>query len=500
MSAAIETDVLVVGFGAAGANAAIAAHDAGARVLVVEKMARGGGNSALCAGALVVPRSLEAGIAYYRALAGGTVDEEMVHAFAAAMSGIPALLERLGFEYRAQPPITPTYPGLLQDKLRQIHVAPTGEGAFRRLQRLVARRGIEVLCDTAVERLLRTEETRAVVSGALARRHGQTLRLHARRAVVLASGGYGASPALLASYNLPGATGFVFPWGAPGNTGDGIRLACEAGAALWHTAALEWGRLCAAAPSRHHGTAVGVGLGRTHRAGGYLFVNREGRRFMAEDAPLSHCKDHLEILRIDAASGRLKHLPAWLIFDQAYRARGPVAPTAAMFRAKRGGAVGHALVGGVHDWSADNGAEIDDGWVLQAPTLAALAARIGVHGAALEASVGRYNRLCRQRDDADFGRAAASLAPVGAPPYYAVELGLTLVNTQGGPRRDGRARVLDHDGHPVPRLYSAGELGSFFGHLYQIGSNFPEAWAFGEIAGRMAAAEAPLAAPGAGAG
>ena len=62
-----------------------------------------------------------------------------------------------------------------------------------------------------------------------------------------------------------------------------------------------------------------------------------------------------------------------------------------------------------------------------------------------------------------------------------------MVNTQGGPRHNSLAQTLDVDGNPIPRIYSAGELGSFFGHLYQGGSNLPEALVFGMIAGEHAA-------------
>jgi succinate dehydrogenase/fumarate reductase flavoprotein subunit len=84
-----ETDVLIVGYGAAGANAAIAAHDAGARALIIEKLGFPGGNSGVCAGAMVIPETIEEAVRYYRALSFGTVDEEMIRTFAEEMVGIP---------------------------------------------------------------------------------------------------------------------------------------------------------------------------------------------------------------------------------------------------------------------------------------------------------------------------------------------------------------------------------------------------------------------------
>ena len=64
------------------------------------------------------------------------------------------------------------------------------------------------------------------------------------------------------------------------------------------------------------------------------------------------------------------------------------------------------------------------------------------------------------------------------------------LNTQGGPRRNERAQVVRPDGTPIPRLYSAGELGSIYSYLYQGTGNIGECLAFGRIAGRNAAAEA----------
>nr|WP_201280332.1 FAD-binding protein [Hassalia byssoidea] len=60
---------------------------------------------------------------------------------------------------------------------------------------------------------------------------------------------------------------------------------------------------------------------------------------------------------------------------------------------------------------------------------------------------------------------------VYAPPYYAMQLMPLLYNTQGGPRRDKQARVLDPDGNLIPRLYAAGEFGSIWGFRYQTSTN-----------------------------
>jgi predicted oxidoreductase len=108
----------------------------------------------------------------------------------------------------------------------------------------------------------------------------------------------------------------------------------------------------------------------------------------------------------------------------------------------------------------------------------------------LEDTVSRWNEHCEKEEDTDFGR-TQMLVPIAEPPFYALELSPSMLNTQGGPRRNGRGQVVRPDGSPVPRLYSAGELGSIYSYLYQGTGNIGECLAFGRISGRNAAAEQP---------
>jgi succinate dehydrogenase/fumarate reductase flavoprotein subunit len=348
--------------------------------------------------------------------------------------------------------------------------------------------------ETAAASLIQDPRTGQVI-GVKARRKGREITLLARRGVILACGGYGCNRGMLANFHFPGATEFIFPWGTPGNTGDGIKMATEAGAALWHMASLEWGAFCARQPSLKYGTAVGAGLGRVMPEGSFFFANRSGKRFMPENTSLIHRKAPLEILFFDHERAAYRNLPAYMVFDHAYRLKGPIASRREHFQEMWGGPVGYSAVHKLYEWSPDNQAEIDQGWVFQADTLAELAAKMGADAPALEETVAGFNRACAEGRDGQFGRAAKTLAPLETPPYYAVELALNLVNTQGGPRHDREGRVLDSADRPIPRLYAAGEVSSFFGFLYQGGSNYPEAWAFGRIAGKKAAAEAPWGRP-----
>jgi len=115
---------------------------------------------------------------------------------------------------------------------------------------------------------------------------------------------------------------------------------------------------------------------------------------------------------------------------------------------------------------------------------------VGLDADSLVATVARWNRHCEAKVDADFGR-KLMLAPIAKGPFYAVELSPSMLNTQGGPRRNERAQIVRPDGSAIARLYSAGELGSIYSYLYQGTGNIGECLAFGRIAGRNAVAEMP---------
>jgi len=115
---------------------------------------------------------------------------------------------------------------------------------------------------------------------------------------------------------------------------------------------------------------------------------------------------------------------------------------------------------------------------------------MGLDAHTLEETIARWNEHCDREEDTDFGR-TQMLVPITEPPFYALELSPAMLNTQGGPRRNGSGQVMRPDGNPVPRLYSAGELGSIYSYLYQGTGNIGECLAFGRISGRNAAAEQP---------
>ena len=148
-------------------------------------------------------------------------------------------------------------------------------------------------------------------------------------------------------------------------------------------------------------------------------------------------------------------------------------------------------------WDEDNKKEIERGWIMKSATLEGLAKQTKadadnaglLNPSTLQATVKRYNEYCQKGEDLDFHKSTEWLQPVEDPPYFAVKLWPGGPNTQGGPKRNTRAQVLRVDNNPIPRLYSAGELGSVWSMLYQGAGNLGECIAFGRIAGTNAAAE-----------
>lgn len=166
-----------------------------------------------------------------------------------------------------------------------------------------------------------------------------------------------------------------------------------------------------------------------------------------------------------------------MIYDEAARKAGPMGLTAIGYNRGR------------YAWSKDNGEKIRRGWIIADDTIAGLGQKIELGVGILEKTVVQYNQDCELGQDREFHRPKDKLALIGRGPYYAMKLWPCLLNTQGGPRRNVKAQVLYPDGRPIPRLYSAGELGSLYGLLYQGSGNLGECLAFGRIAGREAANE-----------
>jgi succinate dehydrogenase/fumarate reductase flavoprotein subunit len=471
-----EADVVIVGYGFAGVAAAITAHDADAKVLILEKAPEKykGGNSRVSGNGVFWPSDVEKAKTYFRAMSDGYMDhisDEMLHVWAMEMHANRRWLEALGWE-----PVSyggaeyPDLPGA--DCVRRfVHGhGPVGEARLWNQvtePAMVARR-VEALYEARATSLHRRA---GEVVGITVEHNGRQRHVRANKAVILACGGFENDRTMVRDYVSIARSGTI---GSPYNTGDGIRMAAAVGADLWHMDNVAGPVLLFKAPDRPVSTVIRMATPN------FIFVGRDGRRFVAEGDPL-HMTSHGKVLR-DGRWVRMPcPLPIFMIFDEALRRAGGIGGKHA------GAAMGWDHAFGLYDWSADNSRETAKGWIKTAETIREIAQAIGLFPGALDDTVHRYNGFVRERKDREFGREPKSLGMIDTPPFYAMELTPSFLNTQGGPRRNKDAQVVDRTGTPIPRLYSAGELGSIYGFRYNGGGNIGECLAFGRLAGRKAA-------------
>lgn len=484
-----QADVVVVGYGGAGAVAAITVSEKGGKVLVLEKAPEPGGSTSTASGGMRCPTSKEKITTFIKAVGLGSIDEETAKAFAEIWIDVPQWLEEHGAQFTVKPRSHKwkgVFPGaealncMVRMKCPDSLVG-VGRDLFNFLESVVKKRGVEVMLGTPAKRLIQNPTTKEIV-GVRAQSSGREITIKARRAVVLTCGGFAGNPAMLSTY-IEEAQVPMYVSGTPYSTGDGINMSVDVGADLWHMNGIEWAR---------QGLKVSelpAAFWLAPKKWSWINVNRYGRRFRDEGVSYSHTKKHLEVFHNVGRKAKWPNHPWYMIFDDKTKKAGPII----MLRRSPGGSpsVTYNFARELYSWSKDNSTEVRKGWIKRADTLAALATKTGVDQAGLQETISKYNEYCRDGWDRDFQRKPKRLVPIDKPPYYSVECAVNIINTQGGPKRNARSQVMDIYGRPIPRLYSGGELGSIWSFFYPGACNLPECIVSGIIAGRNAAAEAP---------
>ncbi len=550
----METDVLIIGSGAAGLTAAITARKLGLEVLVVEKTALFGGTTAYSGGAPWIPcnhvmrqiglqDTREAAQVYLKAVLGEAYVSDLVETYLDNAAEMLAFMER-NSEVRFKPFPLPDYePGLpgaakcrtlltpefdgrklgarladLRMPLPQLmlfgsmqvegadihplrHALKTWAG-FRHTAKIMRRfvldrirhgRGTRLVNGNALAaRLFHSaigagvtlwNNTPALeltmkdgaVTGAFVQHGGKRLQVRARRGVLLASGGYGASETMREKF-IPMAA-HHHSLQPEGNTGDGVRMGTAAGG--FHD-------------PRHAGDCIWTPVSLFHKPDGtlvkypHIFIDRAmpgcivvdpgGQRFVNEGASYQnfvHTMHERGLTKV--------HLVANRDFLRKY-GMGLVRPAPFSERPY-----------------------VRDGYLIEAASLDELARRIGVPPQALQETVQRFNANATSGADPDFGKGAdahsrfrgdqthspnPAVAALGQGPYYAVALHPGDLSTVGGLETNGRAQVLDAGGQPVPGLYASGlDMNSIMRGQYPGGgSSIGPAMTFGYIAAREMAA------------
>ena len=479
-----EYDVVVVGYGAAGANAAINAADNGAKVLLIEKCAEGheGGNSKYSGQGLQCFEDKEEALKYYKSLRGlfSTPSDAVIQAYADHIEDMRDYLIFLG----AEPENLDNYKGSgepwrskgeypeLDGAGHMLYYCVSGssfDGAYYSLlQDNVAERSdlIDVWFSAPGKHLVQDPQTQDIL-GVEVEVDGASKFVRAG-AVVLATGGFENNQQMVQDYLQEP---YVIPYGSLENTGDGIVMAVETGAELWHMGNAAGFLWCYKLPDADRGMPI-----RTASMG--IYVGPSGERFTCETQPTRHG-------RIPFA-GRYEQnpspLPCYFILDSASLASGKILSV----------------------FSEGNVDEVEKGLFTVADTIEELADKLAdqlpvevrrpnaptTFQENFIATVQKWNEFCEAGEDARFLRPEDTLTPIAEGPFYALELGIQMYNTQGGPVRDETGHIVDRDGNPIPHLYSAGELGAIWSDAYNGGGNLGECTAFGRISGANAAADA----------
>lgn len=485
-------DVLVVGFGFAGAAAAIAAHDAGARVLLIEKRSDAGGISVCSAGGVRVSDKPDQALAYLEATNAGTTPRAVLSTLADGMATVPAWIEQLSQAVGAKTarrPAPGNYPFPGHEAFSFVNVdaveafdaaktypavrgSPAGARLFEMMRRNVERRGIETRFGVTAKRLLSANGH----IGGVTTDSGEIVAT----SVVLATGGFEGAADIQRQY---WAMKPVLSAAIRTNTGDGLRMAQGAGAALWHMwhyhgsygfkhpdPAYPFGIRLKRLPDWTPGNDI-----RDDVTMSWIIVDRVGRRFLNEYEPYMQDTGHRGLEPFDFVSGHAPGLPALLIVDAAGRALYPMsAPT----------------------WHDDDVAKtfagldqrtLDETILRRFDSIEELARGFGRDPAILKSEIDGWNELVRSGAPDRFGRPLGGRMMIKEPPFSAAEIWPIVSNTQGGPAHDERQRVLDAFGDPIPGLWEAGEIGSVFGHIYMSGGNLAECFVGGRIAGEEAA-------------
>ncbi|MCI5851312.1 MAG: FAD-dependent oxidoreductase [Sutterellaceae bacterium] len=361
----------------------------------------------------------------------------------------------------------------------------SGEAFWQCLATGVAKQGkkVQVLWESPAFQLVKNPKGEVV--GVLAKRAGKTIAVRAKKAVVLCSGGYEYNKAMREAFlEGPGVSGWAF-YGTTSNTGDGIAMAMAAGSGL-QKAGKSAARLIVPTLDKCNGMRIGSitpSVGSPHS----IVVDNMGNRYEAEtkitDNP-SRYFFYKAAVQFDITKLSYPRTPSWMILDDQ------------LFKSKPLVALGISTVGfGITKWSKDNMSALDSGLILKADTIEELGEKIKkaemnknrMVPANLVKTVEKFNKFCDEKKDEDFGRRPVTLAKIEKGPFYAMPLVAGGPNTKGGPLFDGRHRVLTWDGKPIPGLYLVGEISSVLKFVYQGGGNLTECLVYGQSVGKEVA-------------
>jgi flavocytochrome c len=452
-----QADVIIIGGGGAGLAAAVSAHQNGAKVLVLEKMPKVGGNTIISGAAYnaVDPkRQTAAGIEdsiekhYTQTFEGGDklAKPEMVRTFVEKAYPTLEWLESLGMKFKDD---IFTVLGALWPRSHK-PIEPLGTGYINTYMNYIKAnsKDIEIMLNTTATELI-VEGGKVI--GVKANNLDGKITAIANKGVVVATGGFGANIVMRDKFNKiwPTLTN-IKTTNHPGATGDGMLMAQKIGANL---IGMEQIQLLPMGDPQTGSLSGNIEQGVENR----IFVNKTGDRFVDEGA------------RRDVMTKALfeqKDATMWIVLDK------------------------HSYPTGLtkNNFNETIDQLVAEGRAYKADTLEDLAKQIGVTPENLVKSVAEFNKVVEQGGKDAFGRTLFK-DKIDTAPFYAGARVPTVHHTMGGIEINTSAQVLDANGKLIPGLYAAGETtGGIHGSNRLGGNALPDAAIFGRIAGESAAA------------
>ena len=488
----VDADVVVVGAGGAGMTAAITAAAEGKSVIILESQSMVGGNSVRATGGMNAGKTVyqdenefgeSAGVEKtLKTAAEKYADNETITALAKTVSeqwaayqanptgyfdsvelmeldtmiggkGIndPELVETLcansadAIDWLDEHGITlhnvSSFGGA---SVKRIHRPVNAEGKtvsvgsymIPLLQENCEKAGVKMMLDTTATEIL-TDANGAAVGVKATGASGETVTVNAK-AVVLATGGFGANLDMVVKYK-PELKGFMTT-NAPGIQGQGIEMAQAIGAATVDMDQIQ------IHPTVEANTAALITEGL--RGDGAVLINAEGKRFIDEVGT----RDVVSAAEI-AQTGSY----SWLVVDQA-----------------------------MADASSVIQGYIKKGYTVTGSTYEELGKAMGVDAAAFAETMEKWNGCVEAKNDPDFGRTSFA-NPLNTAPYYAVKVTAGVHHTMGGLKINANTEVLNEKGEVIPGLFAAGEVTGGVHGANRLGGNaVADFTVFGRIAGAAA--------------
>lgn len=489
-----EADVVVIGAGT-GLYTALRAREDGLSAIVLEKGAKPGGSTLYSSSVVWAPAnklmeqngdkdSKADALAYIEAGSAETYLPEHAEAFVdnvnvalenvTRLAGVEWVYWASGIDYRSDLPGGKTIGRSLCPKVEkgQAIAGVLGGALVSHAQDA----GVEIMAKTPARQLI-TRETEAgglEVIGVLANDGKKDIRIRAKRAVVLSSGGFDWNESMMKTYLRVPAR---YSWGTPDGTGDGHKMAMKAGCdfSLMNEAWLSPGYKVEYEEARSLGASKLSTAIRDDCKRGVIYVNKHGRRFTNECSNYDSVGRSFCALENGAEPRGWKNLPAFAIADQA----------------------------AVDAYGLNGGKPGEPGAAFkQYASLDELAQDCGIDADGLKEEVSRYNEHARNGADPDFGRgqdyygqnytggdsdfegAARTLAPLEQGPFWAAEVVPVVLGTMGGVKTTPAARALDAEGNEVERLFAHGNCsGVGCGGAFYTGGGgtLGPSLAFGEV-------------------